>query len=237
MSVHEYDFEPIPGVPGIPPAGERILWQGSPVWRSFLVHVLHVRWVLAYFGALTAWRYASALWDGMSVLQATTSALWLMPLWSVVIAALVGFAIAAARTTIYTITSKRVILRYGVALQMAVNVPFNTVAGAGLKVFGDGTGQLPLQLDGDIRLAYLVIWPHARPGQYLNPQPMLRSLADPKAVAKVLADALAASQVGVAATLGLPPKADVRLTQPVPVRGAQPVSVSPTPGYAPAVAE
>lgn len=202
-NVNEYDSEPMPGLPGILPAGERILWQGRPDWMSFLVHVLHVRWVLAYFGALTVWRFGSAVSEGMGVVEAASSALWLMPLWSVVIVAMVGFAIASARTTIYTITSKRVILRYGVALQMCVNVPFSKIAGAELAMFGDGSGQLPLQLEGDIRLAYLVIWPHARRGHYLNPQPMLRSLADPKGVAKILADALAADQASVGPELAV----------------------------------
>jgi hypothetical protein len=209
-SINEYDSEPIPGLPGIPPAGEKILWQGSPAWMSFLVHVLHVRWVLAYFGALTVWRFISAISEDMTIIQATTSAFWLMPLWSVVIVAMAAFAIAASRTTIYTITTNRLILRYGVALQMCVNIPYSKVAGAELKQHSDGTGEIPLQLDGDIRLAYLVIWPHARRGHYLNPQPMLRSLADPKAVAKILVNALAASQVGVASELGM--------AQPVAVR-------------------
>lgn len=234
MSAHEYDSEPIPGLPGILPAGERILWQGSPNWMSFLIHVLHFRWVLAYFGALTVWRLWAAFGDGLTLVQATTSALWLMPLWAVVMAAFVGFAIAASRTTIYTITNKRLILRYGVALQMCVNVPFSQVTGADVKLFKDGTGQIPLHLDGDIRLAYLVIWPHARPGEYLNPQPMLRSLPDPQAVAKILSNVLSATQAGLAGELTVDRKAPVRDT---PSRVVQPNTSASDPGFAPSAAE
>jgi hypothetical protein len=190
MSAHEYDYEPIPGVPGIPPAGERILWHGSPDWKSVLIHVLAGRWFLAYFAVLTAWRFQAALADGLTLGQSLTSALWLMPMWAGVMAGLVAFAVALSRTTIYTITTKRLIMRYGIALPMAVNVPFTKVTGANLKLFKDGSGQLPLTLDGDVRLAYLMIWPHARAGYLINPQPMLRSLPNPQAVAKILASAL-----------------------------------------------
>lgn len=215
MSTHEYDYEPIPGVPGIPPAGERILWHGSPEWKSVLIHVLAGRWFLAYFVTLTLWRFASSWSDGMTILAAISSTLWLMPLWAGVIAALAAFAFGISKTTIYTITNKRLIMRYGVALPMAVNVPFTKVLGAGLKTFRDGTGQIALELDGDVRLAYLVIWPHSRPGHFLNPQPLLRSLPNPQAVVKILAAALAATQQPVILKTTVPASLPTRPLRPM----------------------
>jgi hypothetical protein len=213
MSVHEHDFEPVRGLPGVLPAGERVLWQGSPQVLSFLVHALHVRWVIGYFAVITAWRLWAALDGGMTFAAAVSSALWLTPMWLAVIAILAGFAWAVARTTVYTITTRRLVIRQGVALQMAVNVPFSIVESADMRLLGDGTGQIPLTLDGDLRLAYMVIWPHARFGHFINPQPMLRSIADPQSVARILSDALAAS--------GAP------LAVPAPVREA------PKPGLRP----
>lgn len=217
-SIHEHDSEPVRGLPGILPAGERMIWQGSPQWRSFLVHALHVRWVIGYFAVITAWRFVSALDDGLSPLAAVSSALWLMPLWLAVIAVLAGYAFAVARTTIYTITSNRLVIRFGVALQMAVNVPFTTVASADLRLLGDGTGQIPLTLDGDLRLAYLVMWPHARFGQFINPQPMIRSIADPQGVAAILAAALA----GHAAPAAIPASA----ARQTPARALRPLATA-----------
>lgn len=217
-SIHEHDSEPVRGLPGILPAGERVIWQGSPQWRSFLVHALHVRWVIGYFAVITAWRFVSALDDGLSPLAAVSSALWLMPLWLAVIAVLVGYAFAVARTTIYTITNNRLVIRFGVALQMAVNVPFTTVASADLRLLGDGTGQIPLTLDGDLRLAYLVMWPHARFGQFINPQPMIRSIADPQGVAAILAAALA----GHAAPAAIPASA----ARQTPARALRPLATA-----------
>ena len=229
MSAHEYDYEPIPGVPGIPPAGERILWHGSPEWKSVLIHVLAGRWFIAYFVALTVWRFASSLSDGMSLLEAASSTLWLMPLWAGVIAALMAFAFGLAKTTIYTVTNKRLIMRYGIALPMAVNVPFTKVMGAGVKTFKDGTGQIALELDGDVRLAYLVIWPHARPGHCINPQPLLRSLPNPQRVVEILSAALAASQHA--------PIADPKVMATNPARPLRPMALPHEPRYVPVAAE
>jgi Bacterial PH domain len=192
MSIYEHDFEPTRGLPGMLPKGERVLWQGSPQWRAVLVHVLHVRWVAAYFGAIVAWRFAANLGDGLTLGAATTSALWLTPLWATVIGAMALYAWGVARTTVYTITSKRLVIRQGVAIEMAVNVPFSQVASAQVCTFADGTGQIPLGLESEIRLAYLVIWPHAQFGHYLNPKPMLRGIAEPARVGAILAQALTA---------------------------------------------
>jgi Bacterial PH domain len=205
-SANEYEIEPIPGVPGILPASETILWQGRPAWQSFLVHALYLKWVAGYFAVLTAWRFSAALSDGMTPGAAVTSALWLMPMWLAVIAMMAGYAWGISRSTIYTLTSKRLIMRSGVAVPIAVNVPYSQVSGAGLKVFADGTGQVALELDGEIRLAYLAIWPNARPGHYLNPQPLIRCIPEPAKVASILAKALADSQ-----TAALP----VSVAQPV----------------------
>ena len=37
-------------------------------------------------------------------------------------------------------------MRFGVALPMTVNLPFRLVAGAAIKAWPDGTGDIPLQL-------------------------------------------------------------------------------------------
>ena len=192
-SDHEYDFEMIAGLPGVLPKGERLLWQGKPEWFSFLNHALHAKWVAAYFAALMVWRYVAEISDGRGVYAAFVSALWLALLGAIVMAILAAFAWATARTTIYSITSKRVVYRFGIALQMAVNVPFNQIDGAGLKTFSDGTGEVTLAIGGTDRLAYLVLWPHARRWRYLSPEPMFRSVADATGVAKILTGALAAS--------------------------------------------
>ena len=83
-------------------------------------------------------------------------------------------------------------IRSGVAFQITFNIPFSAIRNAGLRVHSDGTGDIPLELDGSAHIAYLHIWPNARPWQYNKVQPMLRNISHPKQVAKQLADALTA---------------------------------------------
>ena len=53
-----------------------------------------------------------------------------------------------------------------------------------------GTGDISLQPTAGTRLAYLVLWPHARAWRLNNPQPSLRSIPDAEQVAHVLGEAL-----------------------------------------------
>lgn len=192
MSGHDdFDFEPIPGVPAPLPAGEHIVWQGSPDARALAMRALHVRKLSWYFGALLVLRCATVYGGGASVADALLATAKLVPLALVALALLGGFAWLAARSTIYTITSRRVLMRFGVALPMTVNVPFRIVESAALRMSADGTGDIPLALAGDDRIAYLHLWPHARPGFYTRPQPMLRALPDARRVAELLVQAIA----------------------------------------------
>ena len=50
-----------------------------------------------------------------------------------------------------------------------------------------------MTLAGDARVAYLQLWPHARPFHYRYPQPMLRAAPDGMAVAETLARAMIAA--------------------------------------------
>ena len=192
MSHDDFELEPIEGLPERPPPGEEILWQGKPSWSGLALRVFHIRKVLIYFAILIAWQGFAALWEGQGGLAAVMSMLGVLPYALLGLGLLAGLALLYARTTVYTITSKRVVMRFGVALPMCVNFPFRTVESAALRLCGDGTGDIPLTLGGPDRIAYLVLWPLTRPGRYRKPQPMLRALADAQAAAEILARALKA---------------------------------------------
>jgi hypothetical protein len=85
-----------------------------------------------------------------------------------------------------------VVLRFGVAIPMAFNLPFRQIKTAGLRRHADGSGDIPLKLMGVERIAYVVLWPHARPWHFAPAEPMLRAIANPARVAEILAGALAA---------------------------------------------
>ncbi|MGA2127333.1 MAG: photosynthetic complex putative assembly protein PuhB, partial [Xanthobacteraceae bacterium] len=120
----EYDIEPIPGLPQRPPAGEQILWQGSPRWQTLAIRVFHARKAAIYFAVIILWRIVSAVSEGDDLLAAATSALWLPPIALIAVGVLVALAWQTGRTTVYTITNRRVAMRFGIALPMTVNIPF-----------------------------------------------------------------------------------------------------------------
>lgn len=193
-SGHEHEFEPQPGLPEALPRGERLLWQGRPDWRALAVGAFHWRALALYFALMLALRGAVALADGAGVAQALVSMAWLLPL------PLAGLAIVAllarwsAQGAMYTLTDKRVVMRIGIVLTVTYNLPLKRIAGAHLALAGKGGhGDIALELaDGD-RIAWLQLWPHARPWKLARPQPALRAVPDAQAVAQRLAAAWSAA--------------------------------------------
>ena len=65
----EHEFEAAPGLPEALPAGERILWQGSPDWKLLAAEAFHVRRLSLYFALMIALQ-AVMSWDGDLSLRA-----------------------------------------------------------------------------------------------------------------------------------------------------------------------
>jgi len=192
-AMREHDWEPVPGLPESLPPGERMLWQGAPSWRTLARRVFHVRKLAFYFAILVAWRSGSLLLDGAGWADAAAAALWMAGLSLAVIGLAALFAWLVARSTVYTITDRRVVLRYGVALPMCLNLPFRRIHAVGLRRHPDGSGDIALTLSAEGRVAYLHLWPHARPWRISRPEPALRGIPDAAGVGEILADALSAA--------------------------------------------
>ncbi len=190
MSHDDFDFDPVRGLPEVLPQGERMLWQGSPRWQDMAAHAFHVRKVAVYFATITLLTVLFRLSDGASLMEAAKPILWYLPLTLLAVGILSGLAWASARTTIYTITTKRIVLRIGIALPISLNLPFALIESAGLRTYASGAGDIPVELKGEDRLAWLILWPHARPFRLKHPQPMLRAIPDAMKVASLLGDAL-----------------------------------------------
>ncbi len=191
----EYASEPVRGLPGHLPPGEYIVWQGSPMWRPLARRAFHTHLVGGYFIALVGWAVLN-LATGHTTAAIATRGIAVtagVGVGAVALLALLGWL--AARATIYTITNRRVVLRFGVALPKCVNLPFSQIAAAGLAVHADGSGDIPLTCKAT-RLGFIHLWPNVRPWRVGTPEPMLRALPEPEAVARLLADALAAEVPG-----------------------------------------
>jgi hypothetical protein len=179
------------GLPEKLPQGERILWQGSPCWTTMLRHAFHARFVAAYFAAIILWVTVGSLAaDGKATTVALTAAeLTGVALVPILLAALYCWGVQ--RSTIYTITNKRVVMSFGLALPMSVNLPFSRIEAAGLRHHAQGAGDIPLRLMPGERTALFMVWPHARPWYITRPEPMLRCIRRVDEAAGVLARALA----------------------------------------------
>jgi len=67
MSHDDFDFDPVRGLPEVLPAGERMLWQGSPRWQDMALHAFHVRKVAVYFAVITLSVVVLRLAEGSSL--------------------------------------------------------------------------------------------------------------------------------------------------------------------------
>lgn len=180
----EHEIEPVRGLPGRLPPGEEILWQGTPDWRVLARTALYTRWVAGYFALLVLWSLVSS--GSIAGIAATIVAGVLA------VGLLYLFAWAVARSTIYTLTNKRVVLRIGVALSKCVNLPLTLVRSADLRPHAGGVGDVALEVGEARLLGYALLWPHARPWRIARPAPMLRAIPDAERVGAMIARATSA---------------------------------------------
>ncbi len=190
--MNEFDGEPIKGLPEELPAGEEILWQGSSDWWALARHAFHIGLVAAYFIALMSWQVGSSVVGGEGFFSSLASSFILVPIALACIGLLCALAFLYSNTTVYTITNHRIVMRFGVALPKAVNLPFTVIDSAALKNHGNDVGSIPLVLGKESKVGYFHMWPNVRPGKLKSPQPMLRCVPQVGTVASILTRALRA---------------------------------------------
>lgn len=201
MSHDDFAFEPVPGLPERPPASERVLWQGRPDTWTLAREAFRIHWITGYFVVIVAWRAGVGAAEA-GLAGALAFGLPYLALGGAAFVVLYAMAWVQARATVYTITTARVAMRIGAALQVTLNLPFRQVANAELDLRKGGTGTIALETLGETKFSYLVLWPHCRPGHVRVTKPALRCIPDAKAVAQLLAQA-----------------ADARVSEPVITRG------------------
>lgn len=188
MSNDDFAVEPVRGLPERPPEGEHILWQGRPDFWALTRDSLNLYWVAGYFVLLATWRFATLVdQGGTGAAFAAASPFLILGLIVCALLLIVGYV--HARTTVYTITNRRVAMRIGAALTVTLNLPYTQIRCANLDRRRDGTGTIALDLIGDTRLSYLVCWPHIRPWVLRRTQPALRCIPDAGHIAELLAEA------------------------------------------------
>lgn len=180
---HEHEFEASPGLPEALPPGERIVWQGAPDAWLLAVHALHVRKLALYFAGMLCLQALFLRADGapLAAPLALSATLALLAL-----GLLGATAWLSARTTLYTLTNRRVVMRVGIVLTLSFNLPLRQIEGASLKALAGGAGDIALSLKRPNRIAYVHLWPHARAWELRNPQPTLRCLPQSQSVGALI---------------------------------------------------
>jgi hypothetical protein len=200
-NVRQHEYEPVPGLPERLPQGEAIIWQGRPDARRIAVDVLKERWIAGYFVVLIGWAVAAGLADGRAPASIVFAAAVLCILAAVVIGLVELFAYAAKRTTLYTITNRRLVMRVGVGTSVTLNLPFARVASAAMVARKDGSGDIVFEPADGVRLSWFHLWPHVRPWRFGSPQPALRCIPQVKQVAQLIVAELKVAH-GAAETSG-----------------------------------
>jgi hypothetical protein len=183
---HEHEFEAAYGLPEPLPKGESILWQGAPDFFDMAVRVFHMKKVAVYFMVLMVVRGSFLYSLDADALTVLAGVLLVLGLGLMAMVALGILAWLTARTTAYTLTDQRVVMRIGIVLTLTFNLPLKRIETAGLLLTGKGFGDIPLALSGGDRIGWLNLWPHARPWRLAKPEPMLRCIADAQLFAATL---------------------------------------------------
>jgi hypothetical protein len=187
----KHDQDQFRELPAPLPDGERVIWQGRPTYKGLALRRFYIREVAIYFVLLMAWKFGSEWTQGVTPSDAALAASRILIAAVPSIALLFGLAWLFRRATCYTVTSKRVLLQFGVALPTTMNIPLGKIGNAALKTYRDGSGDIPLKLVNADRVSLVLLWPHIRPWRLRAPEPMMCSVPDAAGVAAKLAEALA----------------------------------------------
>ena len=186
---HEYEFEPQFGLPERLPSDEFIVWQGSPDVAALAYSAFHFKKLALYFALLILACAWPALEAGAGLMAVLSAIQWIAPLAVIGMATVWMLAHFTARTTVYTITNKRVVMRLGIVLTVSFNLPMTQLASADVRVLQKGFGDITLALKGADRIGWVHLWPSVRPWRIAKPEPTLRAVPDVQMVAEKLRDA------------------------------------------------
>ncbi|MDZ7824312.1 MAG: photosynthetic complex putative assembly protein PuhB [Ahrensia sp.] len=182
----EHDFEPVNGLPAHLPEGEHIVWQGRPDARLVGRKVLKTRWIAGYFVVLAVWALIVGVHEGRAFGNTLISIAMLTILAAVVIGLLELFAWGVHKTTLYTMTNKRLVFRIGVALSATFNLPYDQIAAVDMRERGNDFGDIALTLKKGNQMSWLVFWPHVRGVQMKMTVPQMIGLPNVGGAAEML---------------------------------------------------
>jgi hypothetical protein len=177
----------LPGVEEPLPRGEKVLWQGHPDLVSVAFRVLHLRALMAYWVLVTLGLVVFGAVDGRPLLA---DLVWMAVVAVVGSGLILAWAATIRATTTYAVTSRRVVLRIGIALPVVLNLPLDRIASVDLRTWGGEQGDVVMTPAAGDRFGWLLLWPHVRPWSLRDPLPALRAIPRAGEVGRLLADAV-----------------------------------------------
>lgn len=170
------------------PKDEVIIWHGRPDLRRFCLTAIGIKYILVYLIIITC----SIIYTRYGDFNLITFLQVLVPYLlscCLAIMLLVIVGISQVLPTVYVITSKRVIIKSGLALIFMLNVPFDKIASIDKNHYSDGSGNISFKLISKKRVPFFASWPSVRPWYFSNPEPAFRCIADVDVIALKLSEA------------------------------------------------
>ena len=169
------------------PNGEQLIWQGQPERHALATRAMYLKYIAFYLVALIAARTGYLVVDGEPVATWSGMLIWQMLASALIMSLIVGLAAVYSRTTRYSLTNERLIIKTGAAITIHINLPLQQIIGADLREYSDGTGDITLQVSQADKLYWLLMWPNVRSWWVRPLRPVLRGLKDAPTVAHLLA--------------------------------------------------
>ena len=162
---------------------EDVLWRGKPEPFRHAASAFHTPSIAIYFALFSVLAYFN---DGIA------SAVTVAIMGTAGVLILTGIGFYSARNSAYVLTSHRLLILTGMAVEKRISIPLKHIGAANLKQRSMGHGDIALELKVKHRLGYLLLWPHARSFRFFRPQPLMRAVPEVDKIAAILADACAA---------------------------------------------
>ena len=179
--------------------GEAIVWRGGPPVGAGAPPQLPPPAAGGDIALLFALDAFQAWNKGLPLAKAVHDSVPLAAITVAALAILGALAALTARSTRYTVTDRRVVLNYGIAMPATLSLPYAQISSVAVAVRRDHGGDLALVLKGGNRMPYLKLWPLARPWHLSAPQPTLRLVPRAAVVGGLVVRALQAAEQARAA--------------------------------------
>lgn len=201
-ATHEHEFEAQLGLPEKLPQGETILWQGTPDWVSLAIEAFHLRALLIYFTLMLLFQI-NYLTEQPGPLNLSAIALSLFMV-VMLLSSITLWAWMTAKASMYTLTNKRVVMRVGLVLSVTFNLPLKKILAANELHRKNNTSDISLSISEKDRIAWIHLWPHARPWRLNQPEPTLRCIKEGQLFAETLKSAWLLEQQNTESLFSLP---------------------------------